>query len=171
MSKITFIYHHNNYEMILKENHSINSILDNYAKILKENLNDFFFLYKGKNIFLFNEYLLNPIKNKNIIIMVFKRTKEFNNDINNIICPNCKNLAFLNIKDDKIISIECNNNHKHIYSSMNEFMNNQKIDESKLNCNICTNKINLYNDKNIFCSFDKYICQLCIKKHNHNLIE
>lgn len=174
MSRITFIYHHNSYKMIIKENNSINHILNEYASLLNENINDFLFLYKGKNLIL-GQNSINLTKNVNVIIMVFKR-KKYNNGINDIICPDCKNLAFLNIKDDKNIEIDCHYHHKHAYSSMNEFMNTQIIDETRYKCGKCQNNKNLYKDKNFYiCSCGKFICQLCFKNHfeieSHKLIE
>ena len=175
MPKIIFLYEHNKYEMITKGNNSINNILNEYVAILDGNIDDFLFLYKGKNMILFGENLIKISKNKKIIIMVFKKIKNNNkNDINDIICPICQNLSFLNIKDDNSILIECRYHHKFIYSSFNKFTKSQIIDESKYKCDICSNKSNLYNDNNFyFCSCEKYICQLCIKKHNedHNLIQ
>ena len=177
MAKIIFIYGQNNYEMKFnnKNNISINSILYEYVRVLSENINELLFLYKGKNLVLFGKNLINLNFSQNLIIMVFKRKKNIsNNDVNDIICPECENLGFLNIRDDKNFTIDCTNNHKYTYSSMNEFMNSQNIDKSKYICEICQNNKKLYNDNNYyFCSCGKYICQLCIKKHSedHLLIE
>ena len=175
MPKINFIYEHNNYEIEAKENKTINYILNEYVTILNENLDDFLFLYKGKNIILFGENIINLSKNKNIMIMVFKKVKNYNKiEINDIICPVCQHLSFLNIKDDNNISIECPLYHKCKYSSFNTFIKSQIIDELKYKCEICLNKRNLYNDNNFyFCSCGISICQLCINKHSedHNLIK
>jgi len=153
MPKINFIYGQNNYGMNIKNNNSINFILYEYAKILGENINNLLFLYKGKNLSLFRSNLINLTRNQKLIIMVFKRKKNnINNDVNDIICPVCENLAFLNIRDDKNFSIDCTNNHKGIYSSMSELMNSQNIDKSKYICEICLNSKKLYNDKNYYFS-------------------
>jgi len=73
MSKITFTYHHNSYEMIIKEKNSIKKILNKYITNLKENIDDFLFLYKGKNLNNLTE-IFKEI-NKNMIIMIFKKIK------------------------------------------------------------------------------------------------
>ena len=65
-------------------------------------MKDLLFFYKGKNISLDNNIINSQTKN-NIIISVFNLRKIVNNiEIPYIVCPECKNLAFLNVNNDKI---------------------------------------------------------------------
>jgi len=111
MSKILFIYRENKYEMILKDNNF--NIFYEYSKSIDANINDLLFLYKGKNITLNNsQKKLNIfISNKNII-SVYNLNINYKNDnlCENLICPSCKNLTFLNISDNNIIN-NCKNQH------------------------------------------------------------
>ena len=123
MSKIKYIYEKNIFEMLYENINNIEEILEKYNKILLIEKKDLLFLYKGINI-LKNKDIFNKLKNNknNIIITVIKKNKNKNiNDIENIICPECQQLAFLNINDDNIIKIDnCINKHKNEYS-INEF--------------------------------------------------
>ena len=175
MSKIKFIYEKNIFEMILEKRDKIENLLEKYAKLLSIKRKDLLFLYKGKNILLFENKTINNLKkNKNIIISVFRMIKNNKiNEIENIICPICKNLTFFNINEDHININNCKNKHKNKYS-INEFIEKQHIDENDIKCYICNNKKYLYNDNFYICSCGKYICQLCTKIHkqndNHNLL-
>ena len=120
MSKVKYIFEKNIFEMIYEDTDIIENVLEKYIKILLIEKKDLLFLYKGINI-LKNKDIFNKLKNNNknnIIITVIKKNKSKNkNDIENIICPECQKLAFLNINDDNIIKIDnCINKHKNEYS-------------------------------------------------------
>ena len=177
MSKVKYIFEKNIFEMIYEDTDIIENVLEKYIKILLIEKKDLLFLYKGINI-LKNKDIFNKLKNNNknnIIITVIKKNKSKNkNDIENIICPECQKLAFLNINDDNIIKIDnCINKHKNEYS-INEFIENQNIKENEIKCDICKNNKYLYNDNFYKCSCTKNICQLCminhIKNKEHNLL-
>ncbi len=69
-------------------------------------INDLLFLYQGKDISLMDSQLITSIckYKKTIIISVYNIN--INNNIDNIsgniICPDCKNLTFLNLNGDNI---------------------------------------------------------------------
>ena len=132
MRKIKFIFEKNVFEMVVKEKDLIKNILEKYAILLFIAIKDLIFFYKGKNLSLLidKKYKINSLKNKNIIITVFKKKISINkNELANIICPECKNLTFFNINDDKISINNCKNNHQNNYS-INEFIESQYIDEN-----------------------------------------
>ena len=118
MSKIKFIYEKNIFEMILEDRDKIENLLEKYAKLLSIKRKGLLFLYKGKNILLFENKTINNLKkNKNIIISVFRMIKNNKiNEIENIICPICKNLSCFNINEDHININNCKNKHKNKYS-------------------------------------------------------
>ena len=174
MSKIKFIYENNIYEMIVEENDSFENIIDKYIKLLSIEKKYLLFLYKGMNI-IENKDKLNKLKNKNIIITIIYKdnNKDIKEELKNIICPDCKELAFININEDNI-NINCINNHKEEYF-INNFIESQNIKENEIKCNICKNKKYLYNDNFYICTCNKYICQLCMNNHiknnkEHNLL-
>ena len=174
MSKIIFIYRENKYEMVL-EDRKLN-IFYEYSKKIDSNINDLLFLYKGKNISLINsQIIINMLEsNKNNIISVYNLNVNFNqkkdNIYENLICPNCKNLTFLNLNDNNINNCKNHNTNEssYEYKSIMEFMNNQIIDEKEIKCNLCNNKKSLYRNNFYICSCNKKVCQLCINKHKNN---
>jgi len=140
MSKVKFVYGKKVFVIAYEDLDKNESVIKKFIKIIREK--DLLFLYKGKNI-LENKDILNNIKNNNnIIITVIKRNKP-KNKIENIICPICQELTFLNINEDNIIKLDnCINNHKKEYS-INELIENQEneeIKENKIKCEICNNE-------------------------------
>ena len=92
-----------------------------------------------------------------------------------IICPICKEKILLNIRDYQIDLNGCKNQHSIENVLLNQFENSQKIDLSKIVCDICrvNNKSNAYNHKFYFCNTcGKNLCPLCKSQHdkNHNII-
>ena len=95
---------------------------------------------------------------------------------NDIICPNCKEKARINIKDYKINIYGCKNNHNINNILFDEFENLQMIDRSKIICNQCkiNNKNDSYGNKFNYCLDCKMnICVTCKLKHdkNHKIID
>jgi len=170
---ITFIYQYNKYKIYNKNINTINEALINFLSFVDKSENELLFLYKGKKIN--NKISLNKLNN--MIISVFNIKMNKKNKECYIRCPTCQNLSHLNINknnDNKYnISINnCINNHEYNNLSINEFFNYQN--NIKIECDICKNNKNLYNDNFYICSCGKYICKLCLEKHNiknHNIIE
>ena len=148
MSKAIFIFRENKYEMLLENINS--SIFIEFSKNIDANINDLLFLYKGKYISLNNsQIIINMLKsNKNIIISVYNLNINQKNDnvYENLICPNCKNLTFLNFNGSNLNNWKNKNinNCSFEYKSITEFMNEQIIDEEEIKCNICNNNKYLY---------------------------
>ena len=167
MVKISFIYEHKVYDKIYdKKELTFNKALIYFESKINHDINDLFFLHKGKNLLKNKSKLIS----KDIKIMIFNtKSRKDNNKINYnyVTCPECKKLSYINIKDN-MISINCVNNHN-INFTFKEFINNHKIEDYKINCDHCGNNRTLY-EKFYFCSCNKNICSLCsefhIKKHN-----
>ena len=166
--KIKFRYGYNEYIIKFEQKDLLKNVLNKYSAILDEDINNLIFIFKGKILSTNNQCKLNKLNNR--IIFVFKKNNKINKNIKYILCPDCKNLSFLNIIDNNFIIENCNNNHKNIYSSINEFIENQIIDEIGYKCEECGNNKKLYNNNNFYiCSCGKNICKLCINKHKeHN---
>lgn len=86
-----------------------------------------------------------------------------------IICPKCGEAAKLDINEYKII-LQCRNGHNRGNILLDEYENTQKVDISKIMCDVCkkTSKANSYN--NIFyrcnqCRFN--LCVGCQNKHQN----
>ena len=162
------------------------NILNKYKQKYSFISSSFFFFYNGSQI-------IDPsIKIKNLINDMDKRNKkmkilvdniEQNNIDNNhnviqskdIVCPECKEPCRIKIENYKIKLYECVNNHITSNIRIKDFENTQKINESKIICNICKfeNKSNFNKDEFFYClTCKKNICLLCRNHHNfkHNII-
>ena len=92
-----------------------------------------------------------------------------------IICPECKENIKLEIRDFKINLFGCENGHKRENILLNEFEETQKVDESKIICDICrtNNKRDTYMNAFFRCyTCRKNMCPLCEYKHDksHEII-
>ena len=90
------------------------------------------------------------------------------------ICPKCFEQCRIQIKDYNIELFDCKNNHSS-FISIDKFKESQKIDLTKIKCNICNNKSmgNSFDHAFYYCLNCKIIiCVLCKTKHeeNHNII-
>ena len=172
MVNIKFIYGYKIIEMSNKDNNLLRTnILLKFAETIHKDIKDLYFIYKGKELSYKNNDKILILKNENIIINIINLiNKKEDNNLNQIICPKCKEMAIINFEEDNIIIHNCINNHNNIYSQGEEFMKYQYINELK--CDICNNDKSLYNDNFYLCSCNKYICPLCVNYHyNHNMID
>ena len=146
-----------------------------------ENDNNLLFIYDANIINYELTYIqqvnnLDGNRNKmNILVESNKDNKKEIKEIisKDIICPECGENIFINIKDFKINLYECKNNHKINSILINKYENNQKIDLSKIICNECNenNKNNTHNNEFYICNTcNKNICPLCKLKHDNNHI-
>ena len=170
MKNVRFIYMNNNYEIkVNNENMIINNLLYKYVSILKKEIKQLYFIYKGKYLSLNNNKRMNEIDDNNLIIFVFdlyfqkhKSNNDKNKELKHIICPECKNLAIINYNND-LFSLNCNK-HKFNNFTINLFLENQYFHQLNINCDICKNN-KIYYDKFYKCINRKNICPLCIEKY------
>ena len=87
-----------------------------------------------------------------------------------IICPECKELCLYEINDYKIRLYDCKNEHETKNIRLNEFMNTQTIDISKIICGKCkTNKSLTYHNEFFICNdCNINLCPLCKSTHDNN---
>ena len=82
-------------------------------------------------------------RDKKIYIAVFPLYLNDNKKVivesKEIICPKCFEQCRIQIKDYNIELFDCKNNHLTIIS-IDKFKESQKIDLTKIKCNICNNK-------------------------------
>ena len=112
--------------------------------------------------------------NNKMYIMVFplyiNNNKNVVEDSKEIICPKCYEQCRIKIEDYKVNLYDCKNNHSTVLE-LNKFKETQKIDLSKIKCNICNikNMGNSFNHIFLDCLNCKInICVLCKEKHNKN---
>ena len=174
MSKTTFFYKGNKTTIQCDAKEKMKDILKRLSYQLGIDLNKINFFYYGEKI---NEELtfIDIIKQKD------KESNEINIyviDINEkikiskeIICPICKENIFIEINDYHINLLNCKNNHsiKNLY--IQDFENTQKIDLSKIICDICksNNKNETHNNEFYKClNCNLNICPDCKSVHDEN---
>ena len=170
VNKIKFIYYNNIYEIPNKNRSIIESIL-HFSSILKEELDELRFIYKGKNLLKCVEVLNNKI-DKNITIFVFNlNNNKYKNRFENILCKECQNTCLINYNNDIITLNNCINKHNSSYLSFKDLVKNSLFEESDIKCDICGNYQKFYKIKFFICSCNKIICPICHKNHdvNHQL--
>ena len=152
--------------------------------IIKSNIieNGLIYCYDGKRVsqfdnnITFNE-MANPLdkqrKKMNILVINNENINDNNNNIiksKNIICPECGDNIRIEIKNFKINSYECKNNHKINNMSINEFENTQIINLKNIKCDICKerNKYDMHNYEFYKCyECNINICPICKIQHNN----
>ena len=180
MIEINFFYEGGIIPIQCNKNEKLKDIF-NRLEIKIEN-SSVFYIFKGNKIN--KELKLEEIIEKeddinNINILVNSIDEISNNNIiksKYIICPECKENIRIKINDYKIKLYDCKNGHNIDNILLEEYENTQKIDISKIICNICNknNKSNTYNNEFYICNeCKKNICPLCKSKHdkNHDIIK
>jgi len=170
-------FHYKNTETLIqcKEDEKIGEICKRYATKININIEDLMFICDGEQLNL-NE----NIKGINKIILVYNKNVTDIKDgdkmvlSKDIICPECGEICLMKINNNNIRFYECKNNHeKNIL--LNEYEKSQKINESKIICNICkkNNKSNTFDNTFYICiKCNINICPLCKSSHDkeHQLI-
>ena len=149
----------------------------------KEELN---FIYGGgminDNLIFFNQANESD-KNRNKMSILVNNKIEDNKDDESdskkskyIICPECKEKAYIDINNYKFEIYGCKNDHKKDNILINDFEKTQKINESKIICENCNqvNKSTSYNNIFFICfQCKKNLCQLCRSIHDksHDIID
>ena len=179
MIEIKFLYKESIIPIQCNKNEKFEEILHKFeTKIGNNSVN---FLYKGNKINkeLSLEEVIDKDDINNINILVNNKDEiNKNNIIKNkyIKCPECKEDIRIKINDYKIKLYDCKNGHNIDNILLEEYENTQKIDISKIICNICNknNKSNINNNEFYICNTCKInICPLCKSTHdkNHNIID
>ena len=160
----------------------LNETFQKFANKVQIDINTVYFLYSG-NIIDGNSTIAQKINStdkerKMMVILVYNRYEMNQNTViikpKEISCPKCGDIAKINIVDYKIL-LQCKNGHNRGNILLDEFKNTQKIDISKIKCDVCNinNKSNTYKNILFRCSICNInICPLCVDKHekNHKII-
>ena len=185
MAEIEFIY--KGVKTIIQSNAN-EKIKDIYLKFKEkaniDNNKKIFYSYGGKidinEELTFEEIANSDDKKRNKMnIVVFENESEIREkDLvksKNTICPKCKTIIKMEIKDYKINLYDCEKRHKIENILLNEFEETQKINRLDIVCDICkkNNKSISYNNMFYKClTCNKSICPLCKSNHNsdHKII-
>ena len=146
-------YNGNKYNQPFNKNDLMIDILNNFMKKMTKDKSKFIFIANGKEI-SFNFLKKGRIKAEMYekkIILAFNLNIDINKNINNwklenILCPDCKNLAFITYNDE-IISLECKICNKKNNYSISEFIDMQ-LENSILRCDKCKKLKNIYDGSN-----------------------
>ena len=171
---LVFLYNEN----IINKESKFEEIIDEKDKkenkinvLVNENNKDE--IKENNNIIIDNKKIKeNDIKNEN------KKEKEKEKKIiksNEIICPECGNFTKIKIDNYNIDLGECENKHKKNNILFNEFEDTQKIDLSKIICDVCKERNKANNEDKFFKCFScsKNLCSLCKNSHDktHKIVD
>lgn len=183
MAQIEFLYKGDKAIIQCQYKEKFKDILQKLILKLNINLDKVSFLYSGKMISNFDSTINTIIEsidknNNKMTVQIVDIEKEENDLIINspqIICPDCKEKAKINLTDYRIKIFDCINKHEYNNILLEEFDKTQKINISKIICDECKikNKGNYY--KKIFyrcITCKKNLCPICKDKHleTHNII-
>ena len=159
MEEIEFSYKGTNTIILCNPNEKFSEILKRLSIKIEINLNSVYFLYSGNMIQNMEKTFIELANNfdkerkkMNIKINDIESSTEKINTIiksKQIICPKCKENCFIQIDNFKVRLYDCINRHDIKEISLEDFEKTQKIDESKIICEICKNidKGNSYEKK------------------------
>ena len=148
MVEIEFIQNCKYTSIYCNYNEKFKDILKRYMNLTRNDLNSVYYLYSGNIIENLEELTFNKIANKidkernKMTIQINKINIEDESIIKSkiIICPKCYECTKIKIKDYKINLYGCKNNHNINNILLDEYLDLQNIDESKIICNKCNNK-------------------------------
>ena len=183
MAEIIFNYEGNDIPIQCNINDKLKKIIVSFLTKcdIKENNENLFYLYNGTRInneLTFNEQANDLDKRRKKMNIVVSKNDEDQNKKReiisyDIICPQCKENALINIKNFKIDFKGCKNNHDQLSILLNKYGHAQQIDLSKIICDLChkKNKGNTHNNLFYICNTcNKNICPLCQSIHDKNHI-
>ena len=158
-------------------------IIQRFATKIQINNSKIFFIYNGNiiNEELNDNKIINKEDKKRNEMNILVNEKNFSIAEENIIkskeiiCPECKENIFINIKDYKINLFNCKNKHNINNILLQNYEKTQNIDISKIICDKCKikNKSKTYNNEFFKCNTCNInLCPLCKSTHdkNHNII-
>ena len=180
MSKIIFNYNNIDIEILSEQHETISSLIQKFctkSQVEKKNLT---FICNGNAL---KEDLTvddiperNGIKSK-ILVESIEEEKQNENCLEKsdiIICPECKEVCLLSIKDYKVNLYECKNGHKSEGIFLSKFKDTQNIDISKISCGLCKKTKNNISGNQLYKCIECKInlCPICNSGHNqsHNKI-
>ena len=161
--RIKIIYSNSKF-IIEPLDNDIKSSLIKFCEIIKMDLKNILFTYKGEKL-NFNKSLT-EYKTKVLIIFAFNLISiKHEKDTHDILCPGCNKLGIIDIINNNEANItKCENNHINFEIPFKNFIKAKKDDKIE-KCGICGNDESLYGKPFNKCSCEKLICPLCLLTH------
>ena len=165
-------------------NDRFETVLNIYKAKTNIDINNLYYLVNGryidKNDIIKNIMNSNDNQNKTIKILVNNINSSLiqNNNLiksKDIICPECKEICKMEIKDYRIKLYDCKKGHVNENLKLDEFIDTQNIDFSKIICDKCKDKNRAETYNNAFykcCECNMNLCSLCKSIHDdaHSII-
>ena len=185
MVEIEFEFNQNRTVIQVNLNDKFEEALKKYINKTKLELNKLYFLSNGDhtNNSEISQNIMNESKKqkKRMKILVYSKDTLSMNDSKNlikskeVICPICNESCKYKIENYKIKLYDCKNGHTTENIRLNDYMDKQNINISKIKCDICKDKNKSETYQNLFyiCNeCNKNICPLCKSLHDkeHTLI-
>ena len=177
---LNFIYKTDTIKIQCTRNEYMKDIFGRFLIKSQLDLKNIFYLYNGTIIN--PELKLEQINNNENELSILVQTLD-EDTINiaqkmkqskEIICPECKEICFMNIKDYKINLFKCKNGHNINNILFEEFRQSQEFSEYSIICSECNNNTKAETHENIFykcCKCQKDLCPLCQnQKHKDHTI-
>ena len=172
MAEVIFNYEGINTSIQCNINDLMKVVIGNFLNKIKEKGDNLYYLYNGRRInkeLTLSEQANDDDKNRkkiNIIVNKIENDSNENKEIESkdVTCPECKENALIDFNNYKIKLYDCKNKHNINNIIFNKFEESQKIDISKIICDICeiNNKSNTHNNEFYICNTcNKKICPLC----------
>ena len=182
MEEIVFSYNGEETKIECKPEEKMKEILERYTKQLKIDINKIHFMYNEKKLdenLNFNQLAEEKDKNNNIMKIFVNQKKENIIKSEEIICPICKKLTFIDVSDYKLIFHGNNCEHKIRNILLKDY---EKTQNTKILCECKEenkdNKDNQDNQEFLIClKCNKNLCQKCKDIHGkeneneHKVIE
>ena len=177
MALVEFAYNGDKTLVQCKIDETMEEIIKSFLSKTEIKYENVYFLYDGKMLteenLSFNEIANELDKNRKQMNIVVndKDVSPYNTFLKKseyIICPECKELILISIKNHKICLSECKNGHKFEDIPFKDFEQTQYIDESKIKCDKCKrNKNEVYQNLLYICLTCKInLCPLCKSVHD-----
>ncbi len=179
MALVEFAYNGDKTFIQCKIDETMEEIIKSFLSKTEIKYENVYFLYDGKMLteenLSFNEIANELDKNRKQMNIVVndKDVSPYNTFLKKseyIICPECKELILISIKNHKICLSECKNGHKFEDIPFKDFEQTQYIDESKIKCDKCKrNKNEVYQNLLYICLTCKInLCPLCKCVHDQS---
>ena len=177
MNKVDFNYNDIKFFVQCNNDDKMKDIIDKFLAKSGKSKKNIFFLYNGQIIneeLIFKKCANSLDRSRNYMnVLVIEQQGTDDDSINYrksdyVICPNCKENAFISINNFNISIKDCPSDHKTEDIHLNEFDKTQYIDQSKIKCDRCQNlKCDTVENKFFICNTCKQnLCPSC--KDNHD---
>ena len=182
MSIVNFLFEGQKISVQSKKDELMKEICQKLGFKVNININKYFFISSGKTINLDSklEEIIGEIDTNNILVLENDESGREDNTkflakSKEVICPKCKEICRMDIKNYKITLFNCKNGHRFNNISLDKYYNTQIIDESNIKCGNNCGITKAETFKGIFhkcLTCKKNLCPLCFAKHDkeHNII-